>query len=133
MGGAEHRRQHEGIAVQGRHRVVVIELEALDETGVEHCRRGSAGGACAPTDQGRIAGAVEGGHGVNPRSGPGQLRADQGASYPVEDEVLGAFAHRRRNVVERRVGKPRRKAACRTSRIRGLAGALWCDICGVRR
>src|SRR5271169_2854384 len=128
MGGAEHRRQHKGIAVQGRHRVVVVELEALDETGVEHCRRGSAGGACSPTDQGRIADAVERGHCLNPRSGPGQLRADQGAGYPVEDEVLGAFAYRRRNVVERRVGKPTRKATCWTSRISGLAGTVRRDM-----
>src|ERR1700741_5464135 len=110
--------------MQGRDRVVVIKLEALDETGVQHCRRGSAGGACSPTDQGGVAGVVEGGHGLNPLSGPRQLRADEGAGYPVEDEVLGAFAHRRRNVLERRVGKPRRKAACRASWISGLAGTV---------
>jgi len=52
-------------------------------------------------------GAVEGGHGLDPRSGPGQLRADQGTGYSVEDEVLGAFAHRGWNVVEGCVGKPR--------------------------
>jgi hypothetical protein len=56
------------------------------------------------------------------------LRADQGAGYPVEDQVLGAFAYRRRNVVERRVGKPSRKAACRASRISGLAGTVRRDI-----
>ena len=76
-------------------------------------------------------GAVEGGHGLNPLSGPGQLRADEGAGYPVEDEVLGAFAHRRRNVVEPRVGKPTRKAACRAGRISGLAGTVRRDISSV--
>jgi hypothetical protein len=54
----------------------------------------------------RAAGAVEGGDGLYPHTGHGQLSADQGASDPVEDEVLGAFAHRWRNVVEGRVGKP---------------------------
>jgi hypothetical protein len=91
-GGGEHRRQDQRVAVQRGQRVVVIQLEPLDEAGVHHGRRCGAGRPAAPADQYGIPGVIERSHAVDASAGPGQLRADQGAGDAVKDQVLGPVA-----------------------------------------
>jgi hypothetical protein len=82
-GGGEHRRKDQRVAVQRRQRVVVIQLEPLDEAGVHHRRRRGAGGLAAPADQRGIPGVIERRYPLDANTGPGQLRTYQGTADAV--------------------------------------------------
>ena len=102
----EHGGQHQRVAVQRGQRMVVVQLETLDEAGVEHRRRRGAGGAAAPADQRAGASVVQGRDRLHALAGDGQLRADQGAGHAVQDQVLGVLAHPRRDICQRGASQP---------------------------
>src|SRR5277367_2625886 len=122
-GGGEHRRQDQRVAVQRGQRVVVIELESLDEAGVQHGRRRGAGSPAAPADQGGIPGVVERRYPLDANAGDRQLRTYESTADAVKYQVLGPVADRGGNVVERCFGDPGGKPTGRTGRVgRGTAG-----------
>ena len=108
--------------MQRGQRVVVVELEPLDEAGVHHGRRRGAGSPTVPADQCGIPGVVERGYALDANAGDGQLRTDDGTGDAVEYQVLGPVADRGRNVVERRFSDPGGKPAGRTGRVGGGTG-----------
>src|SRR5580658_9810071 len=103
-GGGEHRRQDQRVAVQRGQRVVVVELEALDEAGVQQGRGGGAGSFTVPADKRAVPGGVERSYSFDANAGNGQLRTDEGTADAVKYQVLSPVAHGGGDVVERRVG-----------------------------
>ena len=119
LSGGEHRRQDQRVGVQRRQRMVVIQLEALDEAGVHHGRRRGAGRPAVPADQYGITGVIERRYALHANAGPGQLRTDQGTADAVQDQVPGPVADGGGNVVERCLGDPGGKPAGRAGRVGG--------------
>ena len=108
--------------MQRGQRVVVVELEPLDEAGVHHGRRRGAGRSTVPADQCGIPGAVERRHALDADAGDGQLRTDEGTGDAVEHQVLGPVADGGRNVIERCFSDPGGKPAGRAGRVGGGTG-----------
>src|SRR4029077_1325648 len=123
-GGREHGGQDQRVAVQRGERGVVVELEALDEAGVEHRGRRGAGPAADPADDRGIARVVENVDTFHSLAGDGELGADQRAGDAVEQQVLGVLAHGGGNVVQRGVRKPGGKPARGPIRVSGGAGGF---------
>ena len=99
LGRGPQRGQHDRGAVQRPQRVIVVELEALDEAAVEQ-RGARRAGARAPADDGAIARAFELAHDAGRGARPGQLRAHDGTGDAVEREHAGALARGGRRLVE---------------------------------
>jgi hypothetical protein len=110
--------------MQRGQRVVVIQLEPLDEAGVHHGRRRGAGSPAAPADQCGIPGVIERRDALHANAGPGQLRTYQGTADAVQHQVLGPVADGGGNVVERCVSDPGGKPAGRAGRVGGGTGWL---------
>ncbi len=91
--------------MQGRDRVKIVELEALDEGAVQHGRGGSGGRLAGADDRG-VAGVLEVEDGVGGYPRPGELCSDEAAAQAVQQEVLGAFDDGLGDVVERQAGDP---------------------------
>jgi hypothetical protein len=121
-------RQHSGddqrVAVERGERVVVVEFEPLDETGIEHRGRWGAGRAPAPADQRGTPGAVEGCDTFHALAGDRELGAHQRAGDAVEQQVLCVLAYGGGNVVQRGVGEPGGEPARGPIRVGGGAGGL---------
>src|SRR6202050_5792923 len=104
--------------------MVVIQLESLDEAGVQQGRRRAAGSPPAPAAQGGIPGVVERRYPLDANTGDGQLRTYESTADAVKYQVLGSVADGGGNVVERCFGDPGGKPTGRTGRgCRGTAGS----------
>ena len=84
--------------MDGRGRVEIVELEALNEGAVEQ-GGGRCTGSAAPADDGFTPLTFELEHCLDRNTGPGQLSPDERAADTVEEEVFGSFQDGRRNVV----------------------------------
>jgi hypothetical protein len=85
--------------MQRRDRVVVVELETLDERAVEDSR--SRGARCAtPADQRCRTNALETHDGRDCGAGPRQLRAHEGTSKTVEKKMTSTLADPDGNVIQ---------------------------------
>src|ERR1700729_2874242 len=81
-------------------RVVIVELETLNEARVQHRGRGCTGRAAAPADKCAAPGVVEGRDALDTDARDRKLCADQGASDAVEHQVLCVLADGGRNIVQ---------------------------------
>ena len=108
--------------MQRGQRVVVVELEALDEAGVQHGRGGGAGSFTVPADKRAVPGGVERSYAFDANAGDGQLRTYEGTADTVKYQVLSPVADGGGHVVERRLSHPGGKPASRASRVGGGTG-----------
>jgi hypothetical protein len=114
----KERRQHNRCRVQRCERMKVVEFEALDEGAVEQRCRGCAD-RLAPADQTRVPTAFKRADEFHCLSRPGQLRADERATQPVERQVFATFERLFGDVVELHGSEPCCQFPCRTVRVRG--------------
>ncbi len=104
--GGEHCRHDDRVTVERRERMIVVQLETLNEAGIEHRGRGGAGGASTPADQQGAARVIEGRDGLNALARDGKLSAHKGAGDAVKQQVLRVFTYGLRNVIQRNARDP---------------------------
>ena len=82
--GREHSGHDQRVAVERGERVVVVEFEPLNEAGVQHSGRRSAGRSAAPADEQGASSVVEGCDTFHTLAGDRQLGAHQCTRDAVE-------------------------------------------------
>ena len=96
----EHCWEHQRVGVERSERVVIVELETLDEARVEHRGGRGTGRAAAPADKSAAPGVVEGRDALDADARDRKLGADEGTSDAVEHQVLGVLADGGGNIVQ---------------------------------
>jgi hypothetical protein len=113
--------------------MVVVQLETLDEAGIEHRGRRGAGGASTPADQQGAALVIEGRDGLNALARDGELSAHKGAGDAVEQQVLRMLTYGLGNVIQREARNPSGEPARWSIRIGGGATGLIAGAVAGRR
>src|ERR1700729_3160719 len=81
-------------------RVVIVELETLNEARVQHRGRGCTGRPAAPADQCAAPGVVEGRDALDTDARDRKLCADQGTSDTIQHQGLGMLTDRGGNILQ---------------------------------